>query len=160
MLGDAFSLARITKARFEAIAEKERNIKEKADTTLTLPSEEASPVVKGPLDASEDTLLSLQLEHPNCKIQEKAVEYVRALNVALLKVVFEGLVNEVSSVIEDVFDIDESNVKGMQVRDKFSEFLEDKESVKNVLSARKLPKGGNSYSAYSSYHLEDKVNFE
>nr|GFB92694.1 hypothetical protein [Tanacetum cinerariifolium] len=42
-LGDAFSLARITENRFEAIEKKEQNIKEKADTTLTLPSEEVSP---------------------------------------------------------------------------------------------------------------------
>ncbi|GJX65248.1 hypothetical protein Tco_0299591, partial [Tanacetum coccineum] len=67
-LGDAFSLARITKAHFEAIAEKEQNIKEKSDVTLSLPIEEVSPVVKGPLDASEDTLLSLQNEDPNFKI--------------------------------------------------------------------------------------------
>ncbi|GJY39055.1 hypothetical protein Tco_0425419 [Tanacetum coccineum] len=159
-LGDAFSLARIIEARFEAIAEKEQNLKEKEDATLSLPIEEVSPVVKGPLDASEDTLLSLQSEDPNFKIQEKAVEYVRALNVAPLKVVFAGPVDEVSSVIEDVFDIDESNVEDMQVRDKFAEFFEDKGSVKNVLSATKLPNGENSHSAYSPYHLEDKVNFE
>ncbi|GJU08417.1 zinc finger, CCHC-type containing protein [Tanacetum coccineum] len=130
-LGYVFSLARIIKARFEAIAKKEHNIKEKVDTTLSLPSEEASLVVKGPLDASEDTLLSLRRS-----------------------------VDEVSSVIEDVFDIDESNVEGMQVRDKFAEFFEDRESVEKVLSATKLPKGGNSHSGYSPYHLEDKVNFE
>nr|GEW76529.1 reverse transcriptase domain-containing protein [Tanacetum cinerariifolium] len=93
--------------------------------------EEASLVVKRPLDASKDTLLSLRRP-----------------------------VDEVSSVIEDVFDIDESNVEGMHVRDKFAEFFEDKESVENVLSATKLPKGGNSHSAYSLYHLEDKMNFE
>ncbi|GJY19353.1 hypothetical protein Tco_0390844 [Tanacetum coccineum] len=99
-LGDAFSLARITEACFEAIVEKEHNIKEKADTTLTLPSEEVSPVVKGPLDASEYTLISLRRP-----------------------------VDEVISVIEDVFDIDESNMEGMQVPDKFAEFFEDKGSV-------------------------------
>ncbi|GJW37930.1 hypothetical protein Tco_0060850 [Tanacetum coccineum] len=135
-LGDAFSLARITKAHFEAIAE------------------------KWPLDDSEDTLLSLRNEDPNFKIQEKTVEYVRALNVAPLKVVFAGPVDEVISVIEDVFDIDESNVEGMQVCDKFAEFFEDKRSVEKVLSATKLTKGGNSHSAYSPYHLDDKVNFE
>ncbi|GKE33288.1 reverse transcriptase, partial [Tanacetum coccineum] len=97
--------------RLEAIVKKEQNIKEKADTTITLPSEEASPMVKGPLDASEDTLLSLRSEDPNFKIQEKAVKYVRALNDAPLEVVFAGPLDEVSSVIEDVFDIDESNVK-------------------------------------------------
>ncbi|GJT66997.1 ty3-gypsy retrotransposon protein [Tanacetum coccineum] len=139
-LGDAFSLARITEARLEVIAKKEQNIIEKADTTLSLPIEEVSPVVKGPLDASEDTLLSLRSEDLNFKIQEKAVEYVRALNVAPLKVVFTGHVDE--------------------VRDKFAEFFEDKGSVEKVLSATKLPKGGNSHSAYSLYHLQDKVNFE
>ncbi|GKB26529.1 hypothetical protein Tco_0865930 [Tanacetum coccineum] len=94
LLGDAFSLARIIEARFEAIAEKEQNIKEKADTTISLPSEEASFVVKGPLDASQDTLLSLRSEDLNFKIQEKAIEYVRALNVAPLEVVFAGPVDE------------------------------------------------------------------
>ncbi|GJV42814.1 ty3-gypsy retrotransposon protein [Tanacetum coccineum] len=108
-LGDAFSIARITEARFEATAEKERYIKEKAYTTLTLPSEEASPVVKGPLYASEDTLQSLRSEDPNFKIQEKAIEYVRALNAAPLEVVFVGLVDE--------------------VRGKFAEFSEDKGCV-------------------------------
>ncbi|GJV01698.1 class II heat shock protein [Tanacetum coccineum] len=131
-LSDAFSLACITEARFEVIAEKKQNIKEKADTTLSLPIEEVSPVVKGLLDASEDTLPSLRSEDPNYKIQEKAVEYVRALNVAPLKV----------------------------VRDKFAEFFEDKGSVEKVPSATKLPKCGNSHSAYSLYHLKDKVNFE
>ncbi|GKB48007.1 hypothetical protein Tco_0898760 [Tanacetum coccineum] len=140
-LGDAFSLARITETRFKAIAEKEQNIKKKANTTLSLPIEEVSPVVKGPSYASKDTYLSLLSEDINFKIQEKAVEYVRALNVAPLKVVFTGPVDEVSSVIEDVFDI-------------------DKGSVEKVLSATKLPKFRNSHSTYSPYHLEDKVNFE
>ncbi|GJR86587.1 hypothetical protein Tco_0210598 [Tanacetum coccineum] len=130
-LGDAFSLARITEPLFEAITEKEQNIKEKADTTLSLPSEEASLVVKGPLDAGEDTFLSLRRP-----------------------------VDEVSSVIEDVFDIDKSNGEGMQVRDKFAKFFKDKGSVEKVLSATKLPEGGNSQSAYSPYHLEGMVNFE
>ncbi|GKC86150.1 ty3-gypsy retrotransposon protein, partial [Tanacetum coccineum] len=121
-LGDSFFLARITEARLEVIAKKEQNIKEKADTTLPFPIEEALPVVKGPLDARP--------------------------------------VDEVSSVIDDVFDIGESNAKGMQVRDKFAKFFKDKGSVEKVLSATKLPKGENSHSTYSPYHLEDKVNFE
>ncbi|GKD22384.1 hypothetical protein Tco_1224087 [Tanacetum coccineum] len=133
-LGEAFVLARIaeaqvqhleettfhksnkveeTEARFEAIAEKEQNIKEKVDTTLSLPSDEASPMVKGPLDASVDTLLFLQSEDPNFKIQENGVKYVRDLNVVPLEVVFTGPVDEVSSVIEDVFEINESNVEGV-----------------------------------------------
>ncbi|GKB21001.1 hypothetical protein Tco_0854924 [Tanacetum coccineum] len=72
-LGNAFSLARIIEARFEAIAEKEQNIKEKADTTLSLPSEEASPVVKGPLDSSKDTLLSLR--RPVDEVRRKFSEF-------------------------------------------------------------------------------------
>ncbi|GJV64977.1 hypothetical protein Tco_1475805 [Tanacetum coccineum] len=109
--------------------EKEQNVEEKADTTLSLPSEEASPVVKGPLDASEVSLISLRSEDPNFKIQEKGVEYVRTLNDAPLEVVFAGLVDEVSSVIDDVFDIGESNVESMHVRGKFAEFSEDNGSV-------------------------------
>ncbi|GJX98546.1 hypothetical protein Tco_0355565 [Tanacetum coccineum] len=140
--------------------EKEQNIKEKTNSTLSLPSEEASPVVKGPLDANEDTLLSLQSEDPNFGIQEKAVEYVRALNAAPLEVVFAGPVDEVSSAIDDVFDVGESNVESMHVRSKFAEFFEDKESVEKVLSATKLLEGGNFHSAYSPYHLEGKVNFK
>ncbi|GJT97700.1 hypothetical protein Tco_1093218 [Tanacetum coccineum] len=49
---------------------------------------------------------------PNLKIQEKAVEYVRALNASPLEVVFVGPfdigVDEVSSAIDDVFDIGEA----------------------------------------------------
>nr|GEV29376.1 hypothetical protein [Tanacetum cinerariifolium]GEV30301.1 hypothetical protein [Tanacetum cinerariifolium] len=56
-LGDAFFLARIIEARFEANVKKEENVKEKADTTLLLLIKEVLHVVKGPLDASEDTLL-------------------------------------------------------------------------------------------------------
>nr|GEV45422.1 RNA-directed DNA polymerase homolog [Tanacetum cinerariifolium] len=63
------------------------------------------------------------------KLKSKWVEYVRALNVAPLEVVFAGPVDEVSSVIEDVFNIYEGNVEGIYVRDKFAEFFEDKESV-------------------------------
>nr|GEV04191.1 myosin heavy chain-related protein [Tanacetum cinerariifolium] len=60
-LGGAFSLARITEARFEAIAhkekattEKEKSIKETTDTITSLQSEEASPEAKGSLDANEE----------------------------------------------------------------------------------------------------------
>ncbi|GKF47550.1 hypothetical protein Tco_0137352, partial [Tanacetum coccineum] len=116
---------------------KEQNIKEKADITLSLPSEEAPHV-----------------------IQENGVEYVRALNAAPLKVVFAWPVDEVSSVIDDVFDIGESNVESMQVHGKFAKFSEDKGSVEKVLSATKLPEGRNSHSVYSPYHLEGKVDFE
>ncbi|GJW81869.1 hypothetical protein Tco_0145844 [Tanacetum coccineum] len=69
---DAFHVknAHMTEAYFEAISKKEQNIPEKANTTLSLPSKEASPVVEGPLDASKDTILS------------------SALNAAPLEVVF------------------------------------------------------------------------
>nr|GEZ75479.1 hypothetical protein [Tanacetum cinerariifolium] len=61
----------------------------------------------------------------------------------------------------------QSQVASLEAKSKFAEFFEDnvefsedKESVENVVSATKLPKGGNSHSAYSSYHLEGKVDFE
>ncbi|GJW06310.1 hypothetical protein Tco_1568733 [Tanacetum coccineum] len=93
------------------LGQKEQNIKEKANTTLTLSSEEASSVVKGLLDASEDTLISLRRP------------------------------------------VDE-------VRGKFAKFSGDKGCVEKVLSATKLPEGGNCHSTYFSYHLEGKVIFE
>ncbi|GJX50654.1 hypothetical protein Tco_0277499 [Tanacetum coccineum] len=40
---------------------------------------------------------------------------------------------EVSSAIDDVFDIGESNVKNMKVRSEFSEFSENKKSVEEVV---------------------------
>ncbi|GJZ14944.1 hypothetical protein Tco_0550621 [Tanacetum coccineum] len=40
---------------------------------------------------------------------------------------------EVSSMIDDVFDIGESNVESMEVRSEFSEFSENKESVEEVV---------------------------
>ncbi|GJZ95519.1 hypothetical protein Tco_0667853 [Tanacetum coccineum] len=40
---------------------------------------------------------------------------------------------EVSSAIDDVFDIGESNVESMKVRSEFSEFSENKESVEEVV---------------------------
>ncbi|GJS36525.1 hypothetical protein Tco_0534907 [Tanacetum coccineum] len=99
-LGEAFSLARLIDARFEAIVEKEKEqvIKKKADTILSLQSELASPEVKGSLDVDEDI----------------------------------G-VDEVSSAIYGVFDSGESNVESMEVRSKFDEFLENKESVEEVI---------------------------
>ncbi|GJV80040.1 hypothetical protein Tco_1515910 [Tanacetum coccineum] len=130
-LGEAFALARMAEAH------REQNIKEKVDTTLSLPSEEASPVVKGPLDANEDTLLFLRSEDPNFKIRETGVKYVRALNVVPLKVVFTRPVDEASSVIEDVFYMDESNVEGMHVRDKFAVFFEDRGSMEKAAKVRR-----------------------
>ncbi|GJU86812.1 hypothetical protein Tco_1294358 [Tanacetum coccineum] len=53
-LEEAFSLARITEARFEAITEKEHIIKKKTDIILSLQSELASPEIKWSLDADED----------------------------------------------------------------------------------------------------------
>ncbi|GJT02053.1 hypothetical protein Tco_0823222 [Tanacetum coccineum] len=108
------------------------------------------------------TLLTQKLlGDPTLKIQEKekAVEYVRALKVAPLEVVFARPVDKVSSAIDDVFNISKSNVESMQVRSKFFEFFKNNEIMEKVLSAAKLPEGGNSYSAYSPYHLEGKVNF-
>ncbi|GKB87509.1 hypothetical protein Tco_0959781 [Tanacetum coccineum] len=58
----SFYISGLKPAHFEEIVEQEQNIKEKADTTLPFPIEEALPVVKGPLDASEDTLLSLPVD--------------------------------------------------------------------------------------------------
>nr|GFC19483.1 hypothetical protein [Tanacetum cinerariifolium] len=87
-----------------------------------------------------DTLLSLRSEGPNLKIQEKGVEYLRALTTALLKVVSAGLVDVVSSMIDAVFDINESNMESMQVCGKFAEFSKDKGSMEKVLSATKLSK--------------------
>ncbi|GJR96368.1 hypothetical protein Tco_0268542, partial [Tanacetum coccineum] len=42
-------------------------------------------------------------------------------------------VDEVSSAIDGVFDIGESNVKSMEVRSKFGEFSENKKSVEEVV---------------------------
>ncbi|GKD29216.1 hypothetical protein Tco_1239994 [Tanacetum coccineum] len=42
-------------------------------------------------------------------------------------------VDEVSSAIDDVFNIGESNVESMKIRSKFGEFSENKESVKEVV---------------------------
>nr|GEW91567.1 NDR1/HIN1-like protein 6 [Tanacetum cinerariifolium] len=97
-LGEAFFIARIMEARFETIAGKKLNIKEKIDIILSWLSEETPPVIKGSLDAIEDI----------------------------------GVV-EVSSAIDDVFDIDECNVESMKVRSEFSEFSENKEIVKEVV---------------------------
>ncbi|GJS93726.1 hypothetical protein Tco_0800694 [Tanacetum coccineum] len=85
---DAFHVenAHMTKAYFEAIAKKEQNIPEKADTTLSLPSEEVSPVVEGLIDASKDTILS------------------SALNVAPIEMVFAGPDDEESTSGKTIVD--------------------------------------------------------
>ncbi|GJW48294.1 hypothetical protein Tco_0079940 [Tanacetum coccineum] len=97
-LGEAFFIARIMEARFETIAGKKLNTKEKIDIVLSWPSEEAPPVIKGSLDANEDI----------------------------------GVV-KVSSAIDDVFDIGESNVESMEIRSEFSEFSKNKKSVEEVV---------------------------
>ncbi|GKB10797.1 hypothetical protein Tco_0844720 [Tanacetum coccineum] len=55
-LGEAFSLAHIIEARFEAIVEVEKEciITKKVDTIISLQSELASPEIKWSLDADED----------------------------------------------------------------------------------------------------------
>ena len=54
-LGEAFSLAHIVEARFEAIEEKEKEhiIEKKSDIILSLQSKFASPEIKKSLDADE-----------------------------------------------------------------------------------------------------------
>ncbi|GKC04090.1 zinc finger BED domain-containing protein RICESLEEPER 2-like protein [Tanacetum coccineum] len=81
MLGDAFSLACIIEARFEAIAKKKKE-----------------QIIKGSLNDDEDI----------------------------------G-VDEVSSAIDGVFDMGESNVESMDVHSKFREFLDNKKSVEEVV---------------------------
>nr|GEU96985.1 hypothetical protein [Tanacetum cinerariifolium] len=85
-LGEDFFKARIIEAYFRSIAEKEQNIPEKEDTTLSLPTEEVSPVVEWTLDASKDTILS------------------SALNVAPLEVVFAGPDDEESTSGKTIVD--------------------------------------------------------
>ncbi|GJX30640.1 hypothetical protein Tco_0240495 [Tanacetum coccineum] len=99
-LGDAFSLARIIEARFEAIAKKEKEqiVKKKTDAIIPLQSELASPKIKGSLNADKDI----------------------------------G-VDELSSAIDGVFDMGESNVESMEVRSNFGEFSKNKKSVEEVL---------------------------
>ncbi|GJY69734.1 hypothetical protein Tco_0472716 [Tanacetum coccineum] len=97
-LGEAFSLARLIEARFEAIVEKEKKqiIKKKADAILSLQSGLASRL--------------------------KGLRCVEIFGVY-----------EVSSAIDGVFDSGESNVESMEVRSKFGEFSENKESVEDVV---------------------------
>ncbi|GJV04311.1 RNA-directed DNA polymerase, eukaryota, reverse transcriptase zinc-binding domain protein [Tanacetum coccineum] len=85
---DAFHVenTRMTNAYFEAISKKEHNISEKADTTLSLSSEEVSPVVERPINASKDTILS------------------SALNDAPLEVVFAGRDDEESTSGKTIVD--------------------------------------------------------
>ncbi|GJY49840.1 hypothetical protein Tco_0439796 [Tanacetum coccineum] len=121
-LGDAFSLARITEARFEAIAEKEQNIKEKADTTLAIQLKKFTTCVKGPLDA-------MKISSSLCKMKTQ-----------ILRSNENGLNMFVASL-----------PNFSKIREVWKRY---------VLSATKLPEGGNSQSSYSPYHLEGKVNFE
>nr|GEU31095.1 hypothetical protein [Tanacetum cinerariifolium] len=57
-LREAFSIARIMKARFETIIGKKLNIEKKIDIVLTWPSEEASLVIKGMKVRSEFSEIS------------------------------------------------------------------------------------------------------
>nr|GEX83797.1 hypothetical protein [Tanacetum cinerariifolium] len=95
----------LTGAHLERMMKMKREIKASGRRN----KEKSEVLCPRPLDASEDTLLSLQSKDPNFKIQEKAVEYVRALNVVPLEVVFARPIDE--------------------VRGKFVEFSKDKESV-------------------------------
>ncbi|GJS84010.1 hypothetical protein Tco_0750551 [Tanacetum coccineum] len=90
-LGEAFSLARIIRAHFEAISkkEKERIIKKKAYTILSLQSELASPEIKGSLDVDEDI-----------GVDEKSVEEVVVGSGEALGV-DEDESNRVISVLKD-----------------------------------------------------------
>ncbi|GJZ93662.1 hypothetical protein Tco_0665865 [Tanacetum coccineum] len=78
ILGEAFSLACIIEARFEAIAhegkataEKEQNIKETSDINTSLQSEVVSLKAKGSLDANEEIKEDHTLVHELRKQEEK-----------------------------------------------------------------------------------------
>nr|GFA36264.1 class II heat shock protein [Tanacetum cinerariifolium] len=91
-LGEAFSIARIIEARFETIAWIKLNI---IDIVLSWPSKEAPPMIKGSLDANEDTTLSLPSEEVSLLVEgtleaSKDTILSLVLNVAPLEVVFAG----------------------------------------------------------------------
>nr|GEY57788.1 retrotransposon-related protein [Tanacetum cinerariifolium] len=69
-LEEAFSLARIIEARFEAIAEKEKEHinKKKADTILSLQHKLTSSEIKGSFDADEDIRVDEVSSAINCVI--------------------------------------------------------------------------------------------
>ncbi|GKE53846.1 hypothetical protein Tco_1489002, partial [Tanacetum coccineum] len=74
----------------------------------------------GPLKKA-DVILSLQSELTSLEIKES------------LDADEDIGVDEVSSAIDDVFDIGESNVESMEVRSKFGEFSKNKKSVEEVV---------------------------
>nr|GEW82344.1 hypothetical protein [Tanacetum cinerariifolium] len=91
-LGEAFSIARIIEACFETIAWKKLNV---IDIVLSWPSEEAPPVIKGSLDANDDTTLSLPSEKVSLMVEgpleaSKDTILSLVLNVTPLEVVFAG----------------------------------------------------------------------
>nr|GEW92187.1 retrotransposon Gag protein [Tanacetum cinerariifolium] len=94
-LGEAFFIARIMVARFETITWNKLNIKEKIDIVLSWSTKEAPPVIKGSLDANEDTTLSFPSEEVSLAVEglleaSKDTILSSALNVALLEVVYAG----------------------------------------------------------------------
>nr|GEX57271.1 hypothetical protein [Tanacetum cinerariifolium] len=105
-LGEAFSIVRIIEARFETIAWKKLNI---IEIVLSWPSEEAPPVIKGSLDANEDTTLSLPSEEVSLMVEgpleaSKDTILSLVLNVASLEVVFAGPDEEESTSGKTIAD--------------------------------------------------------
>ncbi|GJR42121.1 hypothetical protein Tco_1310224 [Tanacetum coccineum] len=150
-LVEAFSLASLIEARFEVIAEKEHVIKKKADTTISLPSEEASPKVKGSLDANED----ISVDEVNSVIDGAFV--IGESNVKSMEVRSKfGEFSENEKSVEEVvvcggealgLDKDELNRVILVVKDgdgEFDERLDDKnldlsqEFVISVLESRNV----------------------
>nr|GEW34444.1 hypothetical protein [Tanacetum cinerariifolium] len=107
-LGEAFSLARLIEARFEAIAEieKEQTIKKKAYNILSLQSELASLEVKGSLDVDEDIGVDEFREFSENKesVEEVVVSGGEALEVD------EDEPNRVISVLKDGCDEFDDNI--------------------------------------------------
>ncbi|GKB34103.1 hypothetical protein Tco_0879045 [Tanacetum coccineum] len=91
---EAFSIARIIEARFETIAGKKLNIKEKIDIVLSWPSEEAPPVIKGSLDANEDIGV-VELSENKESVEEVVVGGGEACEVG------EDELNRVISALKD-----------------------------------------------------------
>nr|GEX26731.1 hypothetical protein [Tanacetum cinerariifolium] len=80
------------------------------------------------------------IEEP-IEIIDHEVKRLKQSHIPILKAPFGGVTNanedigviEVSSTIDSVFDIGESNVESIEVRSEFSEFSKNKESVKEVV---------------------------
>ncbi|GKF12477.1 hypothetical protein Tco_0050403 [Tanacetum coccineum] len=97
----------MTEAYFEAIAKKDQNIPEKEDTTLSLPSKEASPVVEGPLDASKDTILSSALNDVPLEVVFAVHDDEEVLPVVLRKLIHGIIIVRSGSVC---CNLEESNI--------------------------------------------------